>query len=87
MKKIIKNLLIITLLLLFTIPLYGCASTATGPYLYDNTNYSIGNMAFTEEISVILNTGDEYAAKLIGKDTKTENNALIQSSTKGNNLR
>lgn len=53
MKKIIKNLLIITLLLLFTIPLYGCASTATGPYLYDYTNYSIGNMAFTEEINVI----------------------------------
>ncbi len=55
---------------------------STSGYIVTNEHVISG----AEEISVILNTGDEYAATLIGKDTKTDL-AVLKIEPKGTELK
>lgn len=59
----------------------GIIITSSG-YIVTNEHVISG----AEEISVILNTGDEYAAKLIGKDTKTDL-AVLKIEPNGSELK
>lgn len=59
----------------------GIIISASG-YIVTNEHVISG----AEEINVILNTGDEYSAKLIGKDTKTDL-AVLKIEPNGSELR
>ena len=59
----------------------GIIITSSG-YIVTNEHVISG----AEEISVILNTGDEYPAKLIGKDTKTDL-AVLKIEPNGSELK
>ena len=48
-----KNILIIIPIIILSIILLGCNNILTDSYQYDDTNYKIGNMAFTEPITQI----------------------------------